>query len=486
MEIKIEKQLKTPIYMQIATGIKREIMLGAITEDSILPSERALAKMLNVHRNTVTKAYSELKGEGLIDSDQGVGYRVARSENSSRGTRRGKKVNWMNQISDEYLDLPVTFDDLFQRFNRKDKISMGSGIATPGMYDIDELSRKIAKIVADEGKNQYFYSPYQGDDYLRRQLVSFLSTKGIKATPGQIQILTETNQALDFLVNMLVKPGDIVVTEEPVSPDTYRTVELAGARLITVPMDEQGIKCDYLEEVVKIWKPKIICLNSSFHDPTGRMLSMERRKKVIEISETYRVPIIEYDEASELYYGEDAYQPIKAFDRLDNVIYIYSFSLTFVPGLSLAFIVANGELISKLSYLVSMRLVAMDWLTQKLVSAYLEEGIYYRKLNEFRTENKLKRDLVCDELDRMSDLGLEFIRPQGGIYVWCKLPAPLDSKSFIPKAYSNGLSLLPGYVFYPTKGGGRDYIRINYTYETKERLCEGLAILKKTILEELG
>lgn len=485
MEIRIDKQLKTPIYMQIVQGIKREILIGALTEDSILPSERALAKMLNVHRNTVNKAYTELKGEGVIDSEQGVGYRVAQKEVVTKSPRKGKKVNWMDQINDKYLDLPITFDDLFQRFNRKEKISLGSGIATPGMYDIEELSHKIAKIVAGEGKNQYFYSPHQGDESLRRQLVSFLSTKGIKASPGQIQILTETNQALDFLINMLVKPGDVVVTEEPVSPDTYRTVELAGAKLATVPMDEYGIQCDYLEEVVKQKNPKLICLNSSFHDPTGSMLSLERRKKVMEISETYRIPIIEYDEASELYYGEDAFQPIKAFDRYDNVVYIYSFSLTFVPGLSLAFIVANGELIHKLSYLVSMRLVAMDWLTQKLISAYLEEGIYYRKLNDFRQENREKRDLVCNELEELKQYGLEFTKPQGGIYLWCKLPRPLDSKNFIIKAYANGISLLPGHVFYPTKGGGRDYIRINYTYEDKERLLEGVKILKDIIIEEL-
>lgn len=485
MEIKIDKQLKTPVYMQIAAGIKKEIMMGAFNEGSILPSERALAKMLNVHRNTVNKAYAELKDKGLIDSDQGVGYKVVRKEIADANKRKGKKVNWIDQINDKYLDLPVTFDRLFQRFSRKEKISMGSGIATPGMYDVHELSDKIAKIVADEGKNQFFYSAYQGDEKLRRQLVSFLSTKGIKATPGQIQIVTETNQALDFLVNMLVNPGDVVITEEPVSPDTYRTMELAGAKLITVPIDEEGIVCDYLEEMVKLWNPKLICLNSSFHDPTGCMLSLDRRKKIVEISETYRVPIIEYDEASELYYGEDAYQPIKAFDKYDNIVYIYSFSLTFVPGLSLAFIVGNGELIHKLSYLVSIRLVAMDWLTQRLVSAYLEEGIYYKKLNDFRSENKFKRDLICDKLEELRHYGVDFKKPQGGIYIWCKLPVNIDSKTFIIKAYANGVSLLPGHVFYPTKGGGRDYIRMNFTYESGPRLLEGFEIFKNTLLQEL-
>ena len=226
---------------------------------------------------------------------------------------------------------------------------------------------------------------------MRRQVVSYLSTKGIKATTSQIQILTETNQALDFLITLLVKPGDAVITEEPVSPDTYRAIGLAGGKLITLPVDNDGMECQYLEQTIQKWNPRLLCLNSSFHDPTGQLLSVQRRKEILRLSEKYRLPVIEYDEASELYYDVPSISPMKVFDRLENVVYIYSFSLTFVPGLSLAFIVANSDLIRRLSYLVSVRLVAMDWMTQRLLADYLEEGIYYRKLSEYRSEYKKKR-----------------------------------------------------------------------------------------------
>ena len=249
MDIRIDKRLKTPVYLQIVSAIKQEIAAGAVTQERILPSERVLAKMLGVHRNTVAKAYSELKGQGLIESYPGVGYRVYDSRQeigqgpaaAGRQSRQSKKVNWLDQIKPEYLDMTVTFDELFQRFSQPDKISLGSGIAATGLYDREKLSRRIADIVSHEGKKQYFYSPYQGDEDLRRQVASYLSTKGIKATTRQIQILTETNQALDFLITLLVKPGDVVITEEPVSPDTYRAIGLAGARLVTLPVDEDGM-----------------------------------------------------------------------------------------------------------------------------------------------------------------------------------------------------------------------------------------------------
>ena len=287
MNIKIDYDSKIPIYMQIANRMKQLIFSGELVTGSTLPSERATAKLLNVHRNTIAKAYNELKAEELIESKQGIGYIVTMPQTKdgepTRSEKAGgtkiKKVNWQSEINEKYLDMEITFDDLFQRFGDREKISMGSGIACPGIYDKKKLAEHIVAMVSEEGKTQYFYSPYKGDKILRQQLVSFLSTKGIKATTGQIQILSETNQALDFLVTLLVKPGDSVIMEEAVSPDAYRAMELAGANIVTVPIDEDGIDCETLERTVLQRKPRFIFVNSSFHDPTGAILPPERLSK---------------------------------------------------------------------------------------------------------------------------------------------------------------------------------------------------------------
>lgn len=497
MNIRVDHNSKVPLYVQIMNQMKMQILSGELVEGSILPSERAMAQLLAVHRNTVVKAYSELKAEELIRSRQGKGYVVANiPQNSDSLTKSGKanepekkekikKVNWQSEINERYLDMAVTFDDLFQRFGDKEKISMGSGLACPGIYDKKIIADKIAAMVCEEGKIQYFYSPYKGDKGLRQKLIPFLSTKGIKATTKEIQILSETNQALDFVVMLLVKPGDTVIMEEPVSPDAYRAMELAGANIAAVPVDADGINCDALEILVQQKKPRLIFVNSSFHDPTGAILSMERRKKIIEISNRYRIPIVEEDAASELVYDGMKMPPIKAFDKAENVIYIYSFSLTFVPGLSLAFVVANKEVIESLSYLVSVRMMAVDWITQKLLAQYLSDGSYYGILEEFRANYSTKQELVCRALDEMKDLGVSYERPRGGVYIWCQLPEGVDSKEFIEAAYKRGLALLPGHVFFPHRNGGRDHIRINYSFETEERLMQGMAIMRQTLASQL-
>lgn len=495
-EMKTEQTNKIPVYRRLADEIKAEILSGKRAPGSVLPSERLMAQQLGVHRNTVAKAYNELEAEELIDARQGVGYLVhaadaARSAKTgqnrssiARKEPKKKKVNWKARIKDEYQDMEITFDDLFQRFGNKAVISMGSGIASPGIYDKEELARVLSSLIAEEGKTQYFYSPFKGDRMLRQKIVSLLSTKGVRATTGQIQILTETNQALDFVVMLLLKPGDTVIMEEPVSPDAYRAMELAGARIMTVPVDENGMDVDALERLVAEHEPELIYINSSFHDPTGTILSLERRKKVIEISNRWRIPIVEEDAASELVYAGEKLPPIKAFDTEDNIIYIYSFSLTFMPGLSLAFVVADRGLIHSLSYLVSVRMMSVDWLAQKLIAHYLSNGRYYELLEEFRQSYARKQELVCRALDDMKTLGIRYLRPRGGVYIWCQLPDGIDSKAFIREAYQNGLALLPGYVFYPFKNGGRNHIRLNYSFESEERLVEGLAILKSLLMQE--
>ena len=287
-------------------------------------------------------------------------------------------------------------------------------------------------------------------------------------------------------VTVTVKPGDSVVMEEPVHPDMYRVMELAGAKILTVPVDENGMNCEVLESLLTQTRPRLIFVNSSYHDPTGNILSLERRKKIVELSNRYRVPIVEEDAASELVYDGDKLPPIKAFDTTGNVIYIYSFSLTFIPGLSLAFVTGNRDLIRALSYLVSVRLMASDWMTQKLLGMYLDDGIYYTSLLKFRDVYRTNRDLVCQKLDELAPLGVSYTKPRGGVYVWCRLPDGVDSKRFIRRAYNMGVTLIPGHVFYPCKNGGRDHIRINYSYEPRERLERGREVLRKALEEELG
>ncbi len=483
MKIFVDKESRTPFYWQISAQIKEQILNGLLADGTILPSERILAEKTDVHRNTVIKAYAMLKDEDLIESVHGVGYRVTcKTEESLSETAKGE-VNWSNVIKDEYLDMERTFDEIYLRFTEGNRISFSTGMP-PSVYDEERLAMDLAEILREKRQQPGYLSPYQGDTDLRKSIVSFLRTKGIRAGLGDIQVLTETNQALDFIVTAMLNTGDCVIVEEPVSPDVYRVIRLAGCRAVAVPVDEDGMLCEKLEALVQKHKPKFIYVNSSFHDPTGSVLSIERRKLLLDISNRYRVPIVEEDAASELAFDQQNMPvPIKSMDKKNNVIYIYSFSLTFIPGLSLAFVAAPEKLIKSLSYLVSIRIISLDLITQKLLAKYLNDGSYDRHVERIREEIQKKKKLMCSCLRRLEPYGIRFKEPKGGVYIWCKLPGNIDSREVVKRCSREGVSMIPGDVFYPERNFGQNHIRLNYSFETESRIIEGMETFQRVILE---
>ena len=326
-----------------------------------------------------------------------------------------------------------------------------------------------------------YMAPYQGDIFLRKNLRDYFRLKGIDAGVGEIQVLTETNQALDFVIMALLWPGDCVFVEEPCSPDVYRVITLSGGEVFPVPMDDEGMIVDNLENLIRIKKPKFIYVNSSYHDPTGSVLSPQRRKKLLEISEKYFVPIVEDDAGSELHYNGGAVPSIKSMDRTGSVIYIYSFSLTFLPGISIAAVVANKKLIHSLSYLVSIRVISVSWLNQLLIAYNLQDGRYYKRVEEIRKHNKKNRDLLCSRLERLSDIDVRFKVPAGGVYVWVDLPYGMSGMEVAKEASKEGVSIVPGELFYPLKNGGKEKIRLNFSYESETWLAEGADRLVRVI-----
>lgn len=476
MNLTIDKKRRTPVYLQIVSQIKEKIMNGTLVDGYALLSERELAQKLGVHRNTVVRAYHELKADGLITSYQGVGYRVScRQEESAK---KGRAVNWQAMIKEEYLELESAFDDLFYKSQAESKISFAAGMAAGEVYSQEEVAECLARIISGGKGPSYFYTPYQGDPELRRQIAAFMRTKGVLTSPGQIQIFSENNQALDFLVTLLISPGDVVFTEESNSPDVYRAMELAGARLITIPMDEDGMICDNLGPLIETHRPKFIYVNCSYHNPTGIILSLERRKKLLELSYRYRVPIIEEDEASELFFEGRRMPTLKSMDTGENVIYMYSFSLTLVPGMGISFLIASKEVIKSLSNLVSVRLVTLDWMPQQLACQYLRDGTFLRKLEDFRRIYKKKRDQMCRCLNKAAEtIPLSYKKPEGGVYLWVKLPSGTDACRLVKETEKQGVSFMAGNMFFHDKNSGGDYIRLNYSYASEEQIDKGMKIL---------
>ena len=480
MKLKVDKTASEPIYMQLAQQIKMLIFNGSLVDGYSLPSERGLARELGVHRNTIVRAYSELKDEGLLTSYQGQGYYV-KYKSMYDGMIR-KNVNWEAIIKDDYEDFRMDFDELFSKSYEADIISFGGGVAAREPYRPDEIAEVFEQALTEKRNNAYFYTPYEGNTDLRSEIAAFMSMKGVMTKPSNIQVFSGNNQALDFLLALMLHSGDKIIAQEPLSPDVYRTVRMAGGRLITVPVDDGGMICDNLEAVIEKEHPSFIYVDSSFSNPTGTLLSIERRQKLLELSYRYRIPIIEDDEGSELYYDIDRIPSIKSMDDGNNVIYMYSFSLTMMPGICVSFVIADRSIIEKLSGMVSVRIASLDWTPQMLMLEYMKEGTFFRRLDEFREVCRLKRDIMCECLDEMADeFDLKYTKPKGGVYIWVELPGYIDSRRLLTESQKHGVTFIPGHVFYLKKTSGNDHLRLNYSYPSADEIRTGMRVLKELL-----
>ena len=309
-----------------------------------------------------------------------------------------------------------------------------------------------------------------------------MASMGIRTKASNIQIFSENNQALDFILQLMLSPGDGVIIDEIMSSDVYRTIELAGGKLITVPSDEHGMICDNLDKVIEAAKPKFIYVDSSFNNPRGTSLTMERRRKILELSYQYRIPIIEDDESSELYYEQHRLPSIKSMDHGSNVIYMYSFSLDMVPGIGVSFVVADQKVIKQFTNMVSLRVANPDWAAQMVMLQYMKKGIFSDRLSDFRDICKSKRDLMCSWLDRLSEeFGIQYEKTSGGVFIWVKLPENMDSRNLLKQARKRGLTFMPGYVFYPRRQMGSHHFRLNFSYPTMEEIGKGMGILEESL-----
>lgn len=484
MRIEINKKRKIPLYIQIAGQIKRKIISGELVYGSMLPSERGLAGELGVHRNTVIRAYTELRSMNLIKAEKGKGY-IVKFDFGGKYKKNNipiQKVNWDHLIKDQYLDMEVLYDDIYNRFAKGKGISLSTGVA-PFIYTEDEIIEDLISIIKENSLIPAYIADYQGDEVLIKEVQTYLRNKGMAVKTGELQILQETNQALDFILNALVEPGDSVIVEEPCSPDVFRMLELAGCNVITIPVEKDGMEIASIEAIISEKLPKFIYINSSFHDPTGNVMSVKKRRELLELSDKYGVPIVEDDAASELYYEEQAIPTLKSLDTNNNVIYIYSFALTFVPGISLAIVAADEKLINAMSYLVSVHILSVSWMYQRLIAKALSSGRYLKKCKEMIRHNRKNRDIMCRSMEILKRVGARYTKPKGGVYIWLELPLGLSGRMVAEEGLKQGVAVVPGDVFFTNKKSGREFLRLNYSYESSEWLKEGTERLVRIILK---
>ncbi|MDR2157088.1 MAG: PLP-dependent aminotransferase family protein, partial [Clostridiales Family XIII bacterium] len=331
MNIKINKGTQTPVFRQVANQIRAAILSGELHDGLFLPSEREMAGMTGVHRNTVTRVYQELGCEGYLEAIRGKGHRVSfrnedrASDPSGRpgdcvspgdgAERRYPGVPWFALMREELADCKSTFDDLFSQSCTGRNISFAGGVVPPEAYFAEDIRTIIRELTESPDEDIFAFSHRQGLYALRAVLCAMLRMNGLNASPGELLVVNETNQAMGYLAELFTEKNDSIIVEEPTSPDIYRAFMLRGATVLPVPMERDGLNLDMAERLIHRKRPKLICVSSGFHDPTGIIMSREKRRRLLDISYRYMIPIVEEDSASELCFTGDRMPSVKSMDK---------------------------------------------------------------------------------------------------------------------------------------------------------------------------
>lgn len=485
MNLELSRKSKMPLYLQIKDQIKERIFKGELPAGFMLPPERKLADKLDVNRSTILNAYRELKAEGLVESRVGKGTLVMPYEDSHVSSLIQPKhpLAWQYLLSDEaYRFNDISIMEMLRLDGaRQPVISFATGMADPSLYPIEDYFKlDMNKYAAFKALG---HSPVEGHFELRDAIKQIQGEKGIQSKINEIMVLSGSQQGLDLIARCLLNPGDTVIVQEPTYIGTLHIFASAGVKVIGVPLDENGMHMDIVETMIKKHKPKLIYTVPTFQNPTGITMDINARIQLLNIAYTHQIPIIEDDAYGDLRYEGVSLPTLKALDQYGYVIYLNTFSKTLFPGIRVGWLCGQKEMVHQLAIKKQLNDLHTSSLSQVFLENYLKKGAFEQHLVEIRKKYKEKRDCMLDCFERNAPKGVEWTKPQGGLYIWCELPETVSASKLVISAKDKGIVFVPGTAFYSNKKGD-SYLRLNFTYPSITEIKKGMKILFKLIQDE--
>lgn len=476
--IALERTNGMPLYRQIAQHLREAILSGELVEGTRLPTERGLAQELAVNRTTVMNAYNELAGEGLIERRVGRGTTVRKSYlGIDEDADEYNMPSWLFGLAageDALLGEDArVLSELVSMGERREVISFVSGIAAPDMLPAELLRSIVDEGLLAERQHALGYCPVEGLQDLRRAIAARMRRRGVPVDLQNILILSGSTQGLGLIGRFLLNPGDEVVVEIPTYLGAIQTFRALGARVIGVPTDVDGVRIDLLEAILSRRRPRFIYVQPTFQNPTGTVLSMERRRRLLWLSHRYQTPIVEDDPYGELFYEQEPPQPLKAMDTHDNVLYLSTFSKTLAPGLRVAWLAAPAPMIERLTLHKQVFDLNTNAIGQWLVAEILRKNLFDEQLRTLRQRSQEKRNLMLQAIQDYWPANVRVNHPIGGFHLWCRLPNEIRARTLLREAAQERVAFVIGEPFH-VDGGGHQYIRLSFASAEERHIEEGI------------
>lgn len=482
VKIVLEKNKKQPLYMQLFEQLRAQIYSGELKYKELLPPERKLALELNVNRTTILNAYNKLKQEELIDSRIGQGTTVSYQIKENAQLLEPEWNQFFNSRLSELNSKMI--GKLMPLLGKTDAISFALGMAEPELIP-DLHFEKLAYKATKSQESLLSQTPVAGSDELRKSICAFLKNKQFSCSPEQIMITTGSQHAIDLCARVLIQPGDMVVVESPSYFLAINSFKSVGAELLEVRMDACGMQMNRLEQLLKRYHPKLIYTIPNYQNPSSYTLSLARRKKLLELAQRYNVLIIEDDAYGSLNYEAEELPSLFQMDSSGYVIYLKTFSKTICSGIRLGFMLAHKRMIAQCCMLRQNVDIHPNNISQHLVHEFIKSGEYEKHLKYINAVYQKRRDVMHQALSKHAPKEVEWVKPQGGYYFWCKLPRQVNTSELFVLCAKQGVVFMPGVPFF-LEGNGEHYMRLNFTTSKESEIEDGIAVICSNIKKLMG
>ena len=376
--------------------------------------------------------------------------------------------------------------ELFKLLGKPGIISFAGGFPDPALFDVQGIRMASEQVLAGHPGAVLQYGATEGWGPLREALSGYLANKGITASPDQIITTTGSQQGLDLIGKTMINPGDKVIVEGPTFLATIQCFRLYGADIVSAPIDADGVKVDELERLIIAHKPKLVYLIPTFGNPSGALLSLARRKRILELAAEHRVLVVEDDPYGELYFGAPPPPSMLALSDTvpgsrEFIAYCGSFSKVLSPGLRVGWMVAQPQLLANAVMCKQFSDAHTSNLTQAIAAQYLGLNRMDAALGVVRKTYAERAQTMATSLRNELGGAVTFNAPEGGMFFWSRLTAPnADAAAFAKRAIDKLVAFVPGAPFFATNADQATF-RLSFATADVSKIVEGVQRLAKAL-----
>ncbi len=380
--------------------------------------------------------------------------------------------------------------ELFKLLGKPGIISFAGGFPDSAMFDVDGIREASNAALAKDPGAALQYGATEGFNPLREQLAQFMISKGAQdVAPDQLIVTTGSQQALDLLGKTLIGPGDKVIVEGPTFLATIQCFKLYGADLVSAPIDGEGVQTDQLEQLIAEHKPKFVYLIPTFGNPSGAMLSAERRKRVLQLAVKYNTIIVEDDPYGDLYFGDAPPPSLLAMSAQvpgsrELLVHCGSLSKVLSPGLRVGWMIGPAELLAKATMCKQFSDAHTSTFAQATAAEYLKAGRMPATLDKVRSVYAQRARTMGDALRKELGDAVSFVQPQGGLFVWARLTGAggkvAEGNAYAKRAIEQGVAFVPGSPFFCANPDPATF-RLSFATAPEDKILEGVSRLAKAL-----